>query len=95
MSVLHCGVQWLSGRASDFQSRGPGFKTTCVRVPDFSVDGMWVQNHLRCFEAWATLFTPLCLCLGRDSKSRWSLLSGAYARGSKRPHTGKWKMPTH
>ena len=25
---------------------------------------------------------------GRDTKSRWSLLSGVYARGSKRSHTG-------
>ena len=26
---------------------------------------------------------------GRDTKSCWSLLSGVYARGSKRSHTGK------
>ena len=25
---------------------------------------------------------------GRDTKSRWSFLSGVYARGSKRSHTG-------
>ena len=25
---------------------------------------------------------------GRDTKSRWSLLAGVYARGSKRSHTG-------
>ena len=29
----------------------------------------------------------------RDTKSHWSLLSGIYARGSKRSHTGKWKKP--
>ena len=29
----------------------------------------------------------------RDNKSRWSLLSCVYARGSKRSHAGKWKKP--
>ena len=29
----------------------------------------------------------ICLSFGRDTKSRWSLLSGVYARGSKRSHT--------
>ena len=34
-------------------------------------------------------FTPhLPMSFGRDTKSRWSLLSGVYARGSKRSHTG-------
>ena len=34
-------------------------------------------------------FTPhLCVFIGRDTKRRWSLLSGVYARGSKRSHTG-------
>ena len=30
----------------------------------------------------------LPVCFGRDTKSRWSLLSGVYARGSKISHTG-------
>ena len=30
----------------------------------------------------------ICLSFGRDTKSRWFLLSGVYARGSKRSHTG-------
>ena len=31
----------------------------------------------------------ICLCLSEETlKSRWSLLSGVYARGSKRSHTG-------
>ena len=30
----------------------------------------------------------LPVSFGRDTKSRWSLLSGVYARGSKRSHTG-------
>ena len=30
----------------------------------------------------------ICLSFGRDTKSRWSLLSGVYARGSKTSHTG-------
>ena len=37
----------------------------------------------------AISFTPhLPVSFGRDTKSRWSLLSGGYARGSKRSHTG-------
>ena len=37
-------------------------------------------------------FTPhLPVSFGRDTKSRWSLLSGVYDRGSKIVHTGgKW-----
>ena len=35
------------------------------------------------------LHPTFCLCLSEeDTKSRWSLLSGVYARGSKRSHTG-------
>ena len=50
-----------------------------------------------------TLFTPLCsphfvhptlpVSFRRCTKSCWSLLSGVYARGSKRSHAGKWKKP--
>ena len=32
--------------------------------------------------------THLPVSFGRDTKSRWSLLSGVYARGGKRSHTG-------
>ena len=39
------------------------------------------------------VYPTLHVSFGRDSKSCWSLLSGAYSRGSKRPHTGKWKIP--
>ena len=37
------------------------------------------------------VYPALPVSFGRDSKSRWSLLSGVYARGSKRSHAGKWK----
>ena len=37
---------------------------------------------------WPTL--PVSF--GRDTKSRWSLLSGVYARGSKRPHQSALEM---
>ena len=36
----------------------------------------------------STLETVYLWCLSDDTKSRWSLLSGVYARGSKRSHTG-------
>ena len=45
-----------------------------------------VQSHLPLFRNLAISFTPhLPVAFGRNTKSRWSLLSGVYARGS---HTG-------
>ena len=42
----------------------------------------------RPFRNLGNFFTPhLPVYFGRDTKSRWSLLSGVYARGSKRSHT--------
>ena len=35
----------------------------------------------------------LTLSTEETAKSRWSFLSGVYARGSKRFHAGKWKKP--
>ena len=82
-------ARWSSGRASDFRSRGPGFKTTCGRASDFSVEGTGVQNHLLPFQNLGNFVHPtLPVSIGRDTKSRWSLLPGVYARGSKRSHTG-------
>ena len=57
-------------------------------------EGTGFRFHLRRLEAWAISFTPLCLCLSEETvNSRWSLLSGVCARGSKRSHAGKWKTP--
>ena len=38
------------------------------------------------------LYPTLPVSFGRDTKSRWSLLSGVYARGSKRPHQSALEM---
>ena len=38
--------------------------------------------------AVSKLRQTLPVSFGRDTKSRWSLLSGVYARGSKKSHTG-------
>ena len=55
-----------------FRSKGPGFK-----------------NHLLPFQNLGKFVHPtLLVSFGRDTKSRWSLLPGVYARGSKRSHTG-------
>ena len=41
------------------------------------------------FRNLGNFFTPhLPVSFGRETKSRWSLLSGVYARGSKKSHTG-------
>ena len=87
----HNGARWSSGTASDFRSRGPGFKTTCGRASDFSVEGIGVQNHQLPFQNLGKFVHPtLLVSFGRDTKSCWSLLPGVYARGrgSKRSHTG-------
>ena len=38
------------------------------------------------------LYPTLPVSFGRDTKSRWSLLSGVYARGSKRSHQSALEM---
>ena len=40
------------------------------------------------------LYPTLPVSFGRDTKSRWSLLSGVYARGSKRSHQSALEMCT-
>ena len=48
-----------------------------------------VQSHLPPFRNLSNfVHLTLPVSFGRDTKSWWSLLSGVYARGSKRPHTG-------
>ena len=52
---------------------------SCGRAPD-----EWtVVRNLGNF-----VHLTLPVSFGRDTKSRWSLLSSVYARGSKRSHTG-------
>ena len=36
-------------------------------MSDFRSKGSGFKNHLRHFEAWATSFTPLCLCLSEET----------------------------
>ena len=38
------------------------------------------------WKLWQSPLPTLPVSFGRDTKSRWSLLSGVYARGSKRSH---------
>ena len=53
-------------------------------------DGRWFESYfgknfsLRNFGN--SVYPALPVSFGRDSKSRWSLLSGVYARGSKSSH---------
>ena len=64
---INSGARWSSGTASDFRSRGPGFKTTCGRASDFSVEGTGVPTTCCRFKTWANLFTPLCSCLSEET----------------------------
>ena len=82
-------ARWSSGRASDFRLKEPGFRTTCGRASDFSVEGTEFQNHLMPVQNLGNFVHPtLPVSFGRETKSRWSLLPGVYTRGSKRSHTG-------
>ena len=70
--VFDLEERWLRGKASDCQSRG-----------------VVVQSHLPPFRNLGNfVHVSLPVSFGRDTKSRWSLLSGVYAGGSKRSHTG-------
>ena len=57
------------GRVVEHQ-RGPGFKTTCGRASDFSVEGTWVQNHLLPFRNLGNFVNhTLSVSFGRDTKA--------------------------
>ena len=59
------------------------FESVCV------FEGNGVQNHLLPFQNLCNFVHPtLPMSFGRDTKSRWSLLPGVYARGSKQSHRG-------
>ena len=69
---------------------GPAIYTIIWLFTPSQVTG---SNQIGVQQGKAISFTPLCLCLLEETKSRWSLLPGVYARGSKRSHTGKRKKP--
>ena len=60
-------------RGLDWRPGGPGFESLCATL-------------LRNFGN--SIYPALTLYFGGDTKGRRSLLSGVYARGSKRSHTG-------
>ena len=69
-----------------FQSVGHG--SSVVRTRNWWPSGRGFESQWCRFGTWESLFTPHCLfCLSEDTISHWSLLSGVYARGSKRSHT--------
>ena len=71
-----CGERWSRGIAFAFFFCCAGLSGDGGSIPPTAV------SKLRQFCS-----PHICLCLS-DTKSRWSLLSGVYARGSKRSHTG-------
>ena len=59
-----------------------------------SIEGTVIQSHLPPFRNLGNFVHPTePVSFGRDTKSRWSVLSGVYARGSKRSHTGGKCIP--
>ena len=64
--------------------RGGSVVRLCISQSKFMVTGS-PQGPLANFGNFC--YPTLPVSFGRDTKSRWSLLSGVYARGSKRSHT--------
>ena len=61
-----------------------GHGGSVVRALDCQSRGPGFDSTCCRFETGAISFTPLCLCLLGDTKSRWSLLPDVYVRGSNR-----------
>ena len=64
-------------RALDWRPGGPGFEYRCGNFGS---------------ELWQFSLPRLPVSFGGDTKSRRSLLSGVYARGSKRSHQSTMEM---
>ena len=89
MTNNHAILRAAATRKHAYGSWKVGRGGSVDRACDWQSSGRAIESHGDRLETLAISFTPLCQCLfGRDTKSRWSLLSGAYARGSKRSHTG-------
>ena len=69
------------------RSGGRAVERRTVNRGDIAIGSIHRSNYL--VQSHIPPSTPhLPVSFGRDTKSRWSLLSGVYARGSKRSHTG-------
>ena len=67
-------------RALDWLPGGPGFESRCGNL------------IIRFGTFGNSVYPALPVSFGGDTKSRWSLLSGVYARGSKRSHQSALEM---
>ena len=67
-------------------------------IGNYAISGArWLRVRilLRPFRNFGNFLYPtLPVSFGRDTKSRWYLLSGVYARGSKRSHQSALEMCT-
>ena len=100
VTVLYCmcTYKWFNyahgrvgrgGRVLQRRTFGRGDRGSKPPVAERRTFRSKVQNHLLPFQNLGKFVHPtLLVSFGRDTKSRWSLLPGVYARGSKRSHTG-------
>ena len=58
------------------------------RSAGLSIEGTVVQSHLPPFRNLVSFTPHSSASFGRDTNSRWSLLSGVYITGSEISHTG-------
>ena len=102
-STLRSLKQRKCDRAERLIAKCGGFFNTVERRGNLMVStsacharGRWFDSRTRRMtllgvKTWLAMYVRDCvsLCLSDETlKSRWSLLSGVYARGSKRSHTG-------
>ena len=90
--VDKCGCRNANAKKRLLELKGPALaalpeELSGGRAVECRSQSRWFNSTYRRFETWAVSFTPhLPVSLGRDAKSRRSLLYGVYARESKISH---------
>ena len=77
-TVLNRDQFWGGGRWPSGLERWTGDRTVEGSNPTAEFFSLWDFGN--------SVYPALPVSFGGDTKSRWSLLSGVYARGSKRSH---------
>ena len=70
-----------------------GARWSCGRASGCRLKGPGFETTSAVSKLGQLRSPQFAVSFGRVSKSRWSILPGVYARGSKRSHTGNWKTP--
>ena len=69
-----------------------GFYCTCICVHSLHGQNKEFCSVLLGVKTWLSMYIRDSVSFGRDTNRHWSLLSGVYARGSKRSHQSALEM---